>query len=122
MVNLYNKIEMCSDIIAIVMKSNEYLQTATLGMTMIASTKEEKSLLDIIEYAYQKSLSPRETNTKFVYLERRKTEAIHVVSDDRFTLIFIGKSTLKDEELVNARKRIKAILRYDPESFFIYYN
>ena len=122
MVNLYNKIEMCCDIIAIVMKSNEYLQTATLGMTMIASTKEEKSLLDIIEYAYQKSLSPRETNTKFVYLERRKTEAIHVVSDDRFTLIFIGKSTLKDEELVNARKRIKAILRYDPESFFIYYN
>jgi hypothetical protein len=122
MVTLYNAIEMGCDITTVVIKSNEYLQAATLGMSMMASTKEEKSLLDTIEYAYQKSISPREANTKFVYLERRKTEAIHVTADDRFILILIGKITLKDKELMNARKTIKSMLRYDSEQFLIYYN
>lgn len=105
------------DIIAGVIRSNEYLQIATLGMSMMRSNKEEKSLLEIIEYAHQKSLSPKEG--KFVYFERRKMEVLHVVADDKFTIILIGKSTVSDKEIADVMKRIKTILIHDPDRFLI---
>lgn len=116
---LSHQLEISSAVIAGVIKSNEHMQIATIGMPMMAKGKEEKNLLSSIEYMYQKSLSPREAGTKFEYLERRKTEALYVFANDIFTFVIIAKSTLTGEKLVKIKKRLKAMLKYDPEQFFI---